>query len=350
MAPPAFFLRNVWYYALPSFRLKKGQMLAKTLLGEPVVFCRDAQGKAFALRDICPHRGIPLSDGKFDGGEIECCYHGWRFNGEGTCTCIPSLTGQEGIEPKNIQVRRYPVREAQGNIWIYMAEGRATLDDADLPEIPPIPGIADDARAGIVEVMMFPSHIDHAVIGLMDPAHGPFVHKSWWWRTPKSIHEKAKAFGPSRHGFTMLRHAPSKNSAAYKILGGKPETEISFRLPGVRLEHIKVGDRVVVNFTTVTPLTETETEITHSIYWTIPWLTLFRPIARPFVRRFLGQDRDVVVKQQAGLKHEQNLLLIRDADAMARWYYQLKNEYARSQEEGRDFNNPVRECVLRWRS
>jgi len=32
----------------------------------------------------------------------------------------------------------------------------------------------------------------------------------------------------------MARHAPSKNSRAYRLLGGKPETEITFRLPGLR--------------------------------------------------------------------------------------------------------------------
>ena len=53
-------LRDVWYYAMPSYRLKRGKMIAKTLLDEPVLIGRDQDGKAFALVDICPHRGIPL--------------------------------------------------------------------------------------------------------------------------------------------------------------------------------------------------------------------------------------------------------------------------------------------------
>ena len=54
--------------------------------------------------------------------------------------------------------------------------------------------------------------------------------------------------------------------------------------------------------------------------------------------------------QQDGLKYEKNLLLIRDADTQARWYQQIKNEFARSQDEDRPFNNPVPETVLKWRS
>src|SRR3954466_16177691 len=84
-------LREAWYYALPGHRLKRGAMLAKTLLGEPLLIGRDAAGVPFALRDLCPHRGVPLSCGRFDGREVECCYHGWRFATDGRCTAIPSL-------------------------------------------------------------------------------------------------------------------------------------------------------------------------------------------------------------------------------------------------------------------
>ena len=84
-------LREMWYFALPGAALRRGRMVAKTLLGEPLLFCRGSDGAVFALRDICPHRGIPLSFGRFDGSEVESCYHGWRFDGGGRCTAIPSL-------------------------------------------------------------------------------------------------------------------------------------------------------------------------------------------------------------------------------------------------------------------
>ncbi len=323
-------------------------MLDKLLLDEPVLFGRDDQGKVFALRDICPHRGMPLSCGSFDGREVECCYHGWRFNGEGACTAIPALTGHENIDPGNIKVRSYPVRESQGGIWIFMEDPKVKV--IELPPLPVVPDIGGAEKPAICEVMHFPCHIDHAVAGLMDPAHGPFVHTSWWWRSRGSIHEKAKPFGPSHFGFTMLRHRPSSNSFAYKLLGGVPETEISFQLPGVRIEHTRTGKNVVCNLTCVTPINENETEITHLIYTNIGWLKLFAPIVKIFARRFLNQDKSVVVKQQGGLKYEQNLMLIRDADTQARWYMQLKNEFARAQAEDRAFNNPVKETVLRWRS
>ncbi len=341
-------LRNLWYYALPSGSLRAGQMRGKTLLNEPVLIARRKDGSVFAIRDICPHRGMPLSYGRFDGTDVECCYHGWTFDGAGRCTCIPALTGHERIEAEKIKVRAYPAREQQGGIWVFVGESGG--EEVDLPPVPEVADIAHDQRPVICEVMRFPCYIDHAVIGLMDPAHGPYVHSSWWWRTRGSIHEKAKPFGPSYLGFTMMKHRPSSNSFAYRLLGGAPETEIAFQLPGVRIENIRAGRHVVGGLTAVTPISDTETEITHSIYTTTPWLRLLAPVIRIFARRFLAQDRDVVIKQQDGLRHENNLLLIRDADTQARWYQQLKNEFMRAQEEARAFVNPVRETVLRWRS
>src|SRR5437667_12161832 len=77
---------DMWYLAVPGRRLKRGRTVGMELLGRPIVLGRDRTGAVFALRDQCPHRGIPLSHGKFDGAEIECCYHGWRFDCTGSWT------------------------------------------------------------------------------------------------------------------------------------------------------------------------------------------------------------------------------------------------------------------------
>ncbi len=316
----------------------------RLLLGEPVLLGRAADGSVFALRNICPHRGIPLSHGRFDGSEIECCYHGWRFDPEGRCTAIPALAAADDRDIGRIRVKAYPAREVQGNIWVFFGTAPERA-----PAIPVLDGFGERGP-DMAESVRMPCAIDHAVIGLMDPAHGPFVHRAWWWRTRSSVHEKEKAFAASEFGFTMLRHAPSRNANAYRILGRASATEITFRLPSVRIEDIRVGRHRIASLTAVTPLGPGETEVNHAIYWTLPWLGLVRPLLRPFVRAFLGQDRDIITRQQAGLKFQPTLMLIGDADQPARWYHRLKNEYIRAQSEGRPFVNPVKDRVLRWRS
>ncbi len=161
-------LWDIWYFALPSASLAPGRLVARTLLGEPVVFGRQPDGIAFALRDICPHRGIPLSDGRMTRGEVECCYHGWRLGADGVCTSIPSLVGGQEVDVSRIRVQRYPISEAAGCLWIFM-----TSDPAKATDPPPPPTLLPVAdRPKLIEALEFPCHVDHAVVGLMDPAHG----------------------------------------------------------------------------------------------------------------------------------------------------------------------------------
>lgn len=344
------FLSNLWYMAGLSSSLKAGGIRREMLCDQPVLLARDKSGTAFALRDICPHRAAPLSAGRFKDGNVECPYHGWQFRKDGVCAHIPSVLQDQGIDVGRIRVDSYPLREQDGLIWIYMpADPKNPAPILDPPRIP-IAAADGDARPRFVESQLFPCEVDHAVVGLMDPAHGPFVHKAWWWRSEGSIHAKAKRHIPSERGFTMVGHKPSSNSFAYRILGGDITTEIRFELPGVRFEHIKAGKREVLGFTAVTPLDQSRTLVTQVFYWTVPFLTLIRPLAAPFVRTFLGQDRKIVELQNEGLKFSPPQMLIQDADVPAIWYHRLKKAWAESVANGTAFSNPVQERVLRWRS
>jgi len=211
------FLYNLWYIAAPGKQVKVGTTLAKTMLGQQVLIGRDRNGIVFALRDFCPHRGVPLRYGTFDGENIECCYHGWCFNTAGQCTKIPTLLPDDTTDISRIKAQSYPCHEVDGNIWVFIPPPKTRIPDV-LPEIPSAP-VAIEKGYYHVDSVMFPCSIDHAVIGLMDPSHGPFVHASWWWRSRRSIHLKEKKFSPIGMGFRMVRHKPSSNSRAYKILG-----------------------------------------------------------------------------------------------------------------------------------
>jgi len=338
-------LREAWYYAAPARQVKPARLLPCQMLGEPVVLGRDRSGAVFALRDLCPHRGMPLSAGHFDGREIECCYHGWRFASDGRCTAIPSLVDGQAFDLSTIGVPRYPACEVQGNIWVYFGE-----DPGRAPEIPQIDGFGDSARPRLFTSLRVSAGFDATVVGLLDPAHGPFVHHGWWWRSRHSLQEKAKEFAPSPWGFTMRRHASSRNSRGYRLLGRTTETEIDFALPGVRIDHTCAGRHAVANLTAITPIDDRTTQINHCIYWTAPWLSAATPLLGQVMRAFLEQDRRVLERQQQGLRYDPPLAFVDDADTQLRWYFRLKREYRRARAEGRPFENPVKPRTLRWRS
>jgi phenylpropionate dioxygenase-like ring-hydroxylating dioxygenase large terminal subunit len=342
------FLRDIWYFAALSRDLKRGKMSRVEFLGEPVLLGRSPGGELFALRDICPHRAAPISAGRFrkeaSGDEVvECPYHGWRFGADGVCRAVPSLVDDQAMDVGRIRVRRYPTAESQGLVFIWIG------DDEPSEPPPQFPAVAD-ASPKVVDRMEFHAHIDHAVVGLMDPAHGPYVHQQWWWRSAGSQHAKTKAFEPRDAGFAMVRHTPSKNSRAYKVLGGAPETEITFRIPGLRWEHVTVGKRQVLSLTCLTPASERRTRITQIIWSDHPAFVVLRPAIAAAARAFLRQDGRMVDLQNEGLKYDPSLLWIDDADSQAKWYMRLKGEWAASRKEGRAFENPLEPAVLRWKS
>ena len=64
-----------------------------TLLEQDLVLWWDAPGESWrAFEDVCPHRLVPLSEGRInEAGHLECPYHGWSFDGQGTCLLIPQM-------------------------------------------------------------------------------------------------------------------------------------------------------------------------------------------------------------------------------------------------------------------
>jgi len=344
-------LRGFWYLARPGRDLARGQLVGMSLLGDPVVVGRRHDGAVFALRNICPHRGIPLHHGRIVGHDVECCYHGWLFGTEtGRCSGIPSLTPDQQLHVDRIGVTAYPCREVQGNVWVFMPEGTDVPPDDHLPAVPRAPDMGD--RAPQVSLAMdFACDVDHAVVGLMDPTHLGYVHTSWWWqKRSRQPRVKEKSYVATELGFQLERHELKQGGRPYRILGRNVTTQITFELPGVRIEHIK-GDRYsVVALTAITPVTEATTIVNQFVYWTIPFLGMFRPIVQRMARTFLGQDRDVVIKQEEGLAYDPPLILIDDADTQAKWYYRLKQHYLQCRRDGVPFTNPIKARMLRYRS
>ncbi len=80
--------------------LTDGEALAVELAGEPVAVVR-TQGQVYAIRDVCSHAEVPLSEGEIDGCTIECWLHGSRFD---LRTGKP--TGMPATEPVPV----YPVK------------------------------------------------------------------------------------------------------------------------------------------------------------------------------------------------------------------------------------------------
>ena len=159
---------NCWYVAGFSNELDSG-FVARTLVNQRVIIWRDGSGKAVALQDRCAHRLVPLSTGKIVDGQIECGYHGLRFNGTGACTFVP---GQDTL-PKSGGVKSFPIAERHALLWFW--PGAAELADESLvPDLHWMECDGWDVASGYAHF-----NCDYRLINdnLLDLSHETYIHK-----------------------------------------------------------------------------------------------------------------------------------------------------------------------------
>jgi len=136
-----------------------------TLLDERLVVFR-SNGQLITARDVCPHRGAPLSQGWVANGNLVCPYHGLEYSGDGKCQHIPS---QSGPIPDRLHLTTYATQEAYGLVWVSLGGGEEPLPDfplwneAGFQQILP-PFIDINASAG------------RQTEGFIDVAHFAWIH------------------------------------------------------------------------------------------------------------------------------------------------------------------------------
>lgn len=139
-----------------------------TLLDERVVVYRLSDGSLAAARDICYHRGVPLSMGHVEGDEIICRYHGLRYDRNGRCTCIPAHPNGS-ISPK-LRLDVFAVTERYGLVWVRL------VDDGPRP----LPVLEEWDSSDYLKVLpdsvMIAAAAGRQVEGFLDVSHFAFVH------------------------------------------------------------------------------------------------------------------------------------------------------------------------------
>jgi phenylpropionate dioxygenase-like ring-hydroxylating dioxygenase large terminal subunit len=344
-------LFGFWYPAVPSTKLRPGSMQALQMLGLPILLCRDRNGRPAAMRDLCPHRGMPLSFGRFDGERVECPYHGWQFDTQGRCRRIPALPEGATLQTDKVGVTTYPAEETDGMIWLYLPDERGIPDP--LPPAPRLPLLSEPQQSFHIS-LTYPCTPDDGVIGLIDPVHGPYVHS--WWRSDARMHDKTKIYEPIPNGFRMVTHQPAKNSGPFhwlqRLYGGPLMTTIDFLLPNQRVELMQCGTFWVASRLMATPVSDMECRIDFSALWRgLNWVPFGNFIFRTLTKMFLAQDERAMKQLAVGLRHKPSSMFVGDADLPAKWYYKLKAAHLASVQTGRPMDHPLKERVtVRWRS
>jgi phenylpropionate dioxygenase-like ring-hydroxylating dioxygenase large terminal subunit len=160
-------LRDYWHPVALTKDVREKPRAVRLLHERLALFCIGKQFVCF--RDLCVHRGTPLSLGWVDGDRVVCAYHGWNYDRHGVCVCIPSLPADRPI-PNKARVESFRCEERYGLIWVCLGRPRV--------EIPEFPEYSDPGYDGyFIGPTTWRCSAARAMENFVDQAHFPWVHE-----------------------------------------------------------------------------------------------------------------------------------------------------------------------------
>lgn len=263
------FIRNEWYVAALSTDVGR-TMMRRRILGVDILFYRKLDGAAVALRNRCPHRSFPLSEGTLDGDIVTCGYHGLRFAPDGICVEVPS---QDSV-PAAVAAKPFRVVERAPFLWIWMG-------DPDLAEEAAIPDhhwLSSPDYAAYSGYLFCRSNYVRLHENVLDLTHFPYVHGEAtggmdYIRAPAEVQTHGDRVSITR----TLRDRPV-NLAYGTTIGNvghrvNRTSESWFETPGFHIAHARIEDleggvdgRTSFNFKIIHCFTPETPHTTHYFY------------------------------------------------------------------------------------
>ena len=219
---------NGWYAMVPSADLAPGDLVSIEAVGRHLVVARHHDGTPVVHDAHCPHLGAHLGGGRLVDGTLACPYHGWRFDGSGTCVEIPY---DDGRIPARARVRSYPVDERNGFVhaWYHAGDAEPTY------EVPALDVVDDDgwtaAHPWSTDLV---AALQEMAENNVDYAHLKFVHRR------QQVPDDASTFSTDGPFSTVVEQLP----------GGPTFTRWTYG-PGIAV--LEVPDLLVL-YATTTPI------------------------------------------------------------------------------------------------
>ncbi|MFZ5445824.1 MAG: Rieske 2Fe-2S domain-containing protein [Myxococcota bacterium] len=297
--PPGLVQPHAWFVACTSRELGD-RPRAVTLQGRPLVLFRGTDRAPVALLDRCPHRNVPLSAGRVrarDGRrELECAYHGWRFDEAGQCTAVPGLLHFEPLPSRCVE--RHATRELDGLVWVWASANVTPTDEPfRFPHLE-TPGYTTVRRSFVVEASL------HAALeNTLDVPHTAFLHGGLFRTDEKQNVIDVVVRRAARHAEAEFLGEPAPRGLAGRLLapGGGVVTHVDrFLLPSIAQVEYRLGEAShLVASTAFTPVSDDETRVYAVVTFRLPlpgWLV--KPFAVPVASRIFAQDRVMLAAQR----------------------------------------------------
>lgn len=214
-------LRRGWYAVARTTEVQPGP-IAVTLLGTKLALWRAGDGTVSAAPDRCPHREAPLSAGEVDGGCLVCPYHGWTFDGAGTCVSVPSANDGVPVPPK-AHLATVRAEERYGLVWVCLGE--------PLTDIPTIPQDEDPSFRRInTRVDLWRTSATRMTDNFLDITHFPWVHTGTFGRRQDTKVPKVELGELDKDWYGYRYEVIANNTAGGSLASGQTSEIVHRRM------------------------------------------------------------------------------------------------------------------------
>ncbi|MBL4586642.1 MAG: Rieske 2Fe-2S domain-containing protein [Flavobacteriales bacterium] len=158
---------NGWFVVAFSDNLKKGEVRAICFMDQELVIYRTQSGRAAVSNAYCPHMGAHFAHGGvLKGEELQCPFHGFRFDCEGTCTA----TGYDTKAPPSAKLKQWTVDEKNGFISVYY-DSNGDKPEWELPTMN-----MDGWTSYLTKEYELKSHPQETTENIVDIGHFSWIH------------------------------------------------------------------------------------------------------------------------------------------------------------------------------
>jgi len=158
-------LSRHWFPIALASEVTERPVAGRLLDIELVIF--RAEGRLVVARDLCPHRGMRLSCGWVEQGQIVCPYHGLHFDADGRCTSIPSQPTAR--LSARLSLTTLPCLERFGLIWTTLSGETEQLPSFEAWDKP-------DFQQIVCEPLDIAGSSGRQLEGFLDVAHFAWAH------------------------------------------------------------------------------------------------------------------------------------------------------------------------------
>jgi phenylpropionate dioxygenase-like ring-hydroxylating dioxygenase large terminal subunit len=228
-----------------------------------------------------------------DGNRLQCAYHGWQFDGSGTCRKVPGLCGAAELPSR--AVASHATREQDGFVWVW---GESNNE----PDEDPFSLPGGDGYTTVRRVVEVKATVHAAIENALDVPHTAFLHKGLFRGSGKTNVVKAVVTRTNKSVTTEYIGEPRPEGVAARVMspsGGMVTHFDRFILPSIAQVEYRIGDE---NHILVTSICTPVEDFLTLMYAVVSFRTrlpawMVKQVLDPIAMKIFSQDAVILAQQ-----------------------------------------------------